>query len=131
MGQKCKHDGSRRNDCPFLIVAKTTEGSWFIREIRNPNHNHSPTISASHLSLQKLHLTPAITSEIKRATQVNLQPAAIVDSLRLTQGSNFDDNQSIYKTKDIYNVKADLRQEKLGILSPIQALMQKLNTSAW
>lgn len=33
IGQKQKHDGSCTNDCPFLIVAKTTEGSWFIREI--------------------------------------------------------------------------------------------------
>lgn len=129
--QKRKQDGSRTNDCPFSIVAKTTEGSWFIREIRNPNHNHSSTIAASHPSLRKLHLTPAITSEIERATQVNLKPAAIVDSLRLAQGSNFDDNQPTYKTKDIYNVKADLRRKNLGILSPIQALMQKLNTSAW
>lgn len=32
-GQKRKHDGSRTNDCPFSIVAKTTEGFWFIREI--------------------------------------------------------------------------------------------------
>ena len=50
-GQKRKHDGYQRNDCPFCIVVMTTHGSWSIRKIRNPNHNHSPTIAASHLSL--------------------------------------------------------------------------------
>lgn len=130
-GQKRKHDGSRTNDCPFSLVAKATEGSWSIREIRNPNHNHSPTVAASHPSLRKLHLTPAITSEIERGTQVNLKPGAIVDSLRLAQGENFDDNEPTYKTKDIYNVKAELRRKNLGALSPIQALMQKLNTPTW
>lgn len=91
-----------------------TDGSWSIREIRNPNHNHSSTIAASHPSLRKIHLTPTIVSEIERATQVNLKPSAIVDSLRLAQGSDFDNNQPTYKTKDIYNVKADLRRKKLG-----------------
>lgn len=75
---------------------------------------------------------PAITSEIERAIQVKLKPVAIVDSLRLAQGWDFDNNQPTYKTKDIYNVKADdLRQKNMGILSPIQAFMQKLSTSAW
>lgn len=62
--QKRKHDRSRTNDYPFPIVAKITEGSWLIREIRNPNQIHSTTIAASHPSLRKLHLMPAITSEI-------------------------------------------------------------------
>lgn len=76
-------------------------------------------------------MTPAITSEIERGTQVNLKPGAIVDSLRLGQGKNFNDNEPTYKTKDIYNIKAELRRKNLGVLSSIQALMQKLNTPAW
>ena len=123
--------GSRTNNCPFSIVAKMTEGFWSIQEIRNPNHNHSSTIAASHPSLRKIHLTPTIVSEIERATRVNLKLSAIVDSLRLAQRSDFDDNQPTYKTKDIYNVKADLRRKNLGVLTPIQALMQKLSTSTW
>ena len=113
------------------MVAKATEGSWLIRKICNPNHNYSPTVAASHPSLHKLHLTPAITSEIERETQVNLKPGAIVDSLQLAQGENFNDNEPIYKTKDIYNVKAELQRKNLGALSPIQVLIQKLNTLTW
>lgn len=130
-GQKRKHDCSRTNNCPFSLVAKLMDGSWLIRDIRNPNHNHQPTIAASHPSLRKLQLTPTITSEIERATQVNLKPAAIVDSLRLAQGKDFDDNEPTYKTKDIYNVKAELRRKNLDVLNPIQALMQKLNKPSW
>ena len=130
-GQKRKHNGSRRNDCPFSVVAKSTNGSWFIREIRNPNHNHSPTVAASHPSLRKLHITPTITSEIERGTQVNLRPGAIIDSLRLSQGENFNDDEPTYKTKDIYNIKAELRRKNLGVLTSIQALMQKLSTPTW
>lgn len=40
---------------------------------------------------------------------MNLKPAAIIDFLRLVQRSNFDDNQPTYKTKNIYNIKVDLR----------------------
>lgn len=101
-GQKRKHHGSRTLDCPFSIVAKILDGSWLIREIRNPHHNHLPT-------LRKLNLTPAITSEVERATQFSMKPAAIVASLRLAQRENFDDNEPTYKTKDIYNVRAKLR----------------------
>ena len=79
----------------------------------------------------KFYLTPAIIIGIKREIQVNLKPGAIVNLLRLAQGENFDDNKLIYKTKDIYNVKAELRQKNLGALSAIQALMQKLNTPTW
>lgn len=130
-GQKQKYDRTSTNDCPFSIVAKTTKGSWFILEIWNPNCNHLPTIAASYLLLWKLHFTPTITSEIEQTTRVNFKPAAIVDFLWLAQGSDFDNNQPTYKIKDIYNVRADLQQKNPGILSPIQAFMQKLSTSAW
>lgn len=68
IGQKRKYDGSRINDCLFSIVAKMTEGSLSIREIRNPNHNHLSTIAALHPSLCKIQIIPTIVSEIEQAT---------------------------------------------------------------
>ena len=97
------------NNCPFFIVAKMIEASWSIQEIWNPNYNRFSTIAAFYPSLCKLHLISTIISEIKWATKVNLKLAAIFDSLQLAQRSNFDDNQPSYKTKDINNIKADLR----------------------
>lgn len=129
--QKRKHNGSHTNNYFFFLVAKFIDGSWLIRNIRNPNHNYQPTIAASHPSLRELKLTPAIASKIKRVTQVNPKLAVIIDSLCLAQGKDFDNNEPTYKTKDIYNMKAKLQQRNLGILSLIQALMQKLNSSSW
>lgn len=92
-------------------MAKILDGSWLIREIRNLHYNHLPTVAASHPSLRRLNLTPAITSEVERATQLSMKPAAIVASLRLAQRENLDDNEPTYKTKDIYNVRAKLRHQ--------------------
>ncbi len=55
-----------------------------------------------------------------------------MESLRLGQGEGFNDTEPAYKTKDIYNVKAELRRNNLGdALSPILALMQMLDGSSW
>lgn len=88
------------------------------------------TITTTHQSICKLKFTPAIILEVKRATKVNIKPVAIVKSLRLGQREGFDNNKPIYKTKDIYNVKAEICHKNLGTLSPIQALMQKLDGSS-
>lgn len=131
MGQKQKHSSTHTNDCPFSMVAKFQDNSWVIREIRNLHHNYSTTIAVSNPSLCKLNFTPTITSEVERATKVNIKPATIVESLRLGQGEGFDNNELIYKIKDIYNVKAEICRKNLNALSPIQALMQKLDGSLW
>lgn len=108
--------------CLFLLVAKAIEGSWFIRKICNLNHNHLSTVTTLHPFLCELHFTRAITSETEQGIQVNLKPGAIVDLLQLAQGENFNDNESTYKIKDIYNIKAKLRRKNLRVLSPIQVL---------
>ena len=54
-----------------------------------------------------------------------------MESLRLGQGEGFDNNEPTYRTKNIYNVKAEICRKNLGALSPIQALMQKLDGPSW
>lgn len=76
-------------------------------------------------------MIPAIISKIEQGTQLNLKPEGIVDLLRLGQRKNFNNNEPMYKIKDIYNIKAELQRKNLGVLSSIQALIQKLNTSTW
>lgn len=84
-------------------------------------------ITTSYLSLCKLQLTPIITFKIEQVTQVILKLATIVKSLHFAQGKNFDDNKPTYKTKDIYNIKANLWQINHDILSLIQILIEKLD----
>lgn len=85
-------------------------------------------IAAFHLSFCKLNFISAITSQVKNATKANIKLAVIVESLYLGQKKDFDDNKPTYKIKDIYNVKAKIYYKNLGALSPIQALMQKLDS---
>ena len=47
---------------------------------------------------------------MERGTQVNLRLRAMIDSLRLSQGENFNDDEPTYKIKDIYNIKAELQR---------------------
>lgn len=69
------------------------------------------TVTTSHSSLRKLHITPAITSEIEQGTLVNLKPGAIIDLLRLSQGKDFNVDDPTYKIKDIYNIKTELQRK--------------------
>lgn len=55
----------------------------------------------------QLQLTTAITSELE-ATQANMKPATIVDLLSLAQKRDFDDNESTYKTKDVFILNQSL-----------------------
>lgn len=89
------------------------------------------TIAASHPLFCKLNFRPTIISKVKCATKVNTKLVAIIEPLCLGQRKDFDDNKSIYKTKDIHNVKAELCHKNLDALSPIQALMQKLDGHSW
>lgn len=128
------YDRGRKKCIPtgqFSIVAKFRDNLWIIREIRNPHHNHLTTITAPYPSLRKLNFTPAITSEVERATKVNIKPVAIIKSICLRQVEGFDNNESIYKTKDIYNIKAELHCKNLNVLSLIQILMQRLDGFSW
>lgn len=89
------------------------------------------TIIASNPSLCKLNFTLAIILEIKRTTKANIKPAAILKLLRLGQEEGCNDNKFIYKTKDIYNLKVEIRYKNLDTLSLIQTLMQKLDNFLW
>ena len=54
---------SRRNECPFELTATLDSGleTWSV-SIKNPDHNHPPTIAGAH----PIHRKTAITAEIKQ-----------------------------------------------------------------
>lgn len=54
-GQKRKHDGFCMNDCPFSMLARLADGPGLIRDIQILNHNHQPTVAASHKLTPILH----------------------------------------------------------------------------
>lgn len=80
-------------------------------------------IATSYLSLCKLNFISAIILEVKRTTKVNIKLAVIIELLDFKQKESFDDHKSMYKTKNIYNIKAEICHKNLTILSPIQVLI--------
>ena len=67
-------------------------------------------------------------------------PSRILSSLRIPDpmtGVNHEDPEDpvivnpMFKPRDIYNVKAQLRREALGPLTPVQALIRELDQGDW
>jgi hypothetical protein len=73
-------------------------------------------------------MTFEMRSDISRQLTVQTASFKILFTLRLDI-ANFD--SSIFKSRDIYNLKAKLRRENLESLTLIQALMRELNQDDW
>ena len=136
-GQDRRHTSSRRIECPFSCVAKreNENGIWFL-EVITPGHNHSATLAGAYPALRKLAMTSEVKSEISRALTVQTAPSRILSSLRIPDpmtGVNHEDPEDpvivnpMFKPRDIYNVKAQLRREALGPLTSVQALIRELD----
>jgi hypothetical protein len=140
-GQERRHISSRRIECPFSVVVMRDgdSGAWFM-EVVKPGHNHSATLVGAHPSLRKLAMTEEVKSEIERSLSVQIRPAQVLFSLRLADsvtGVDFENPEnpriinSMFKARDIYNVKAQMRREALGPLTPVQALIRELDQDDW
>jgi hypothetical protein len=67
-----------------------------------------------------------IKSDISRQLIVQTASSKILFTLRLDFAFN-DDLNFLFKSRDIYNVKAKLRRDDLNSLTSIQVLMRELN----
>ncbi len=91
--------------------------------------------------LRKMTMTSEIKSEISRQLIVQIASSQILSSLRVEDSiTEFDDWENsenlriinlMFKSRDIYNVKAQLRREILDSLTSIQVLIQELDRDAW
>ena len=77
--------------------------------------------------MRKLAYTDEIKSEIARQVKVQTAPAKILSTLRL----NGDEENPIFKTRDLYNLKTEMKRTALGPLTPVQALMKQLDGQDW
>lgn len=112
LGRKRQHAGTRMTQCPFSIIAKLDPISqrWgFVVHIAH--HNHEPTKASSHPALRKLAYTDEVKSDISRQVQVQTAPGKILSSLRLN--ADADEETSLFKARDLYNLKAKMRREAL------------------
>ena len=71
-------------------------------------------------------MNPDVVETIRAATESNTKPGQIFTSLRVRGGETL-----LVSKRDIYNVRQLLRQQALGPLTAIQALLQHLDNGQW
>lgn len=135
------HIDSRRIKCSFSCVAKRENDSdiWFLKMITS-THNHAATLTDAHSALRKLAMTSKVKSEVSRALIVQTASSKILFSLRVADSMievSFDDLENphivnfLFKPRDIYNVKTQLRREALEPSTSMQALIRELDQEDW
>jgi CRISPR/Cas system CSM-associated protein Csm5 (group 7 of RAMP superfamily) len=100
----------------------------------NDQHNHSFTFADFHSIQRKIALTSEIRNDISRQLRVQTKSSQILSSLRvfdfIDSFSSDSENSivinSLFKSRDIYNLKAKFRREFLESLTSIQALIREL-----
>lgn len=114
-GQLRMHTTTRLIDCPWSGYAryKPEEVGWRLI-IRNGSHNHPLTASTiAYPSLRLMNLIEDIKNRITWQSQAQISPGQILTSLRPA------DLSPPLGIQDIYNVKAAIRREAKGPLTPI------------
>ena len=122
-GQKRKHRTSRANECPFSCILKLDKRQkiWRMR-IKETEHNHPSAKRVAHA----VHRVAATTSEVEAMIITQSADRATPGDIlhKLNKGHEED---PIWKTRDIYNVKWNVRHRMLGPLTPTQALLRWLH----
>ncbi len=104
----------------------------------NDQHNHATILTDFHSAQRKIAMTAEIRNDVSRQLQIQIKSAEIFTSLRIlefTLSANLDDSKydfensiiiSLFKSRDIYNLKTKLRRESLKSLISSQALIREL-----
>ncbi|KAI0994138.1 hypothetical protein K3495_g14044 [Podosphaera aphanis] len=109
-----KRSSSIRCDCKFALSIRFS-GDKYIIDISNPNHNHSPSVSAySHPSNMRLSETEK--KEVIDKSELGIPPRIILAELR---------SKGCHATSTaVYNCIAKHRKFQLGDQPPISALLR-------
>ena len=123
-GHGVRQTSTMKDECPCEIIATrhSEQNTWMI-EIKCSNHNHPPTFARADANHRRAAMTDDIKLKIVTQTQVDGSARQILSSIRL----GTDEENPFYKAKDIYNQHYYHRCKELGLFSPVQALMYKLN----
>jgi hypothetical protein len=139
--EKRRHIISRCIKCFFSLIAKRmndNDDSWLLKVI-NDQHNHEAIIVDFHSTQRKITMIAEIWNDISRQLQVQTKSSQILSNFRILDFiifSNLDDSKnsrinSLFKSRDIYNLKAKLRRESLKSFTSIQALIRELKQEDW
>ncbi len=97
----------------------------FVLRVKNSTYNHNYILPGSHPSIRKISMTEKVQNTIINQTRSEFKSKTIFIELRLSSKTN--DEDSIYKPSDIYNVKSKARSEALGSITPTQTLVVQLH----
>lgn len=112
--------------------------SWLLKVI-NDNHNHDSTLADVYSVQQKLIMNEKICNEIFRQSKIQIRSFQILSSFRM---SNFIEKSLqnsinliiinlIFKSRNIYILKAKWRREALTSLIFIHTLIRELSQKNW
>ncbi len=127
LSRKRRHSNTRLIQCSFSIVTKLNDLSEWIFVVRDSNHTHDSTLAASHSTLRKMTFIDEVKDQISRQSKVQIALVKILFTLRL----NANEENLIYKTRDIYNVKTKIQRDTLDNLFSVQTLMKQLKRNDW
>ncbi len=140
--QTRRHDSSRQVKCSFSLIVKREEKDndvWFLKMI-NLRHNHSANLVDAHSVLRRFVMIAKTKSEIFRQVTVQIALSQILFNLKIfdsiasvMNSENFENSiiNSLFKTRDIYNLKTQFRREHFDSLTSIQTLIRDLNEEDW
>jgi head-tail adaptor len=140
--KKRRHIINRCIEYFFSLVAKrmndNNDNSWSLKMI-NDQHNHSFIFADAHSVQRKIALTSEIRNDIAKQLRVQTKSSQILSSFRIfdfIDSSSSDSENSVvinslFKSRDIYNLKTKLHREFLKSLTSIQALIRELNETNW
>ena len=97
------------------------DGTIWVLIIKNPDHNHPAS-------------PPEIYPAHRRMTEEDLKTVLIdrkrnLDVYQITAGLRMDNPDRFFKKQDIYNALGVIKRRDLSSLTPLQALLQRLEAS--
>jgi MULE transposase domain len=116
---RIKGAGSKLINCPFEMKISHIENTWKL-VIKNGNHNHPPSEDINvHSTVRKLDRNSI--DLVEQMINSGSVPKTIVSTVN-GQGSSII-------SRDIYNCKRTIRRNNLNGRTPIQALVDELDTN--
>ena len=102
-------------------------------------HNHKITLSEFHSIHRKIVMIKKIKNEITRNLKINVKSFHILFNLRISEFIIKNDNSKnfiiflffMFKIRDIYNVKIEMRRQFFKFLISMQTLLQIFQKNNW
>ena len=139
--QNRRHIFNRFNECSLFLIPQRNNfiDIWFLKMI-DEIHNHVASLIDVHSAFRKIAMTNKIKNEMFRILRIQISFVCILSNFRVfdsmtevdfIDSSNFQMINFMFKFRNIYNLKTQLRREVLNSLIFIQALMRKFDQKNW